>query len=191
MIRCLILFFLLAFPVLAERDIAKDIIAPLLDPAKVATLKGDRPANERMYRVLGWLETARQAGGDVSKVIDSAQAAAGYGGTLGANADKLAIVWNRNILEKFGCFTPDGLAKLKKGGSPKIRIGDHAGDGIALDHVLPRAVVPELEARFYSFAVGSISRLRTDFKNQAVRLTEPRCSKVLILLVLNGAAGRI
>ena len=28
--------------------------------------------------------------------------------------------------------------------------GEHTGDKIGLDHVLPRAVVPELEARFYN-----------------------------------------
>jgi hypothetical protein len=33
---------------------------------------------------------------------------------------------------------------------PKITLGPDAGDEIALDHVLPRAVVPELAARFYN-----------------------------------------
>ena len=42
------------------------------------------------------------------------------------------------------------MEKLKKGGSPTITKGEHAGDSIALDHVLPRAVVPELAARFYN-----------------------------------------
>jgi hypothetical protein len=130
--------------------IAEEILAPLLDPAKVATLKGDRPANARLYKVLYWLETARERGGDVSAVIDTAQAAAGYGGTKGAAADKLAVTWSRKKLEDFGCFTPEGMAKLRKGGSPAITKGPHDGDSIALDHVLPRAVVPELAARFYN-----------------------------------------
>lgn len=65
-------------------EISTQILAPLLDPAKVATLKGDRPANARLYKVLGWLETARRQGGEVSAVIDTAQAAAGYAGTPGA-----------------------------------------------------------------------------------------------------------
>ena len=47
--------------------IATEILAPLLDPAKVATLKGDRPANSRLYKVLYWIETA--------------QIKAGYGGS--------------------------------------------------------------------------------------------------------------
>jgi hypothetical protein len=49
-------------------EIARQILAPLLDPAKVATLKGERPINARLYRVLYWLETARERGGDVAKV---------------------------------------------------------------------------------------------------------------------------
>ena len=31
-----------------------------------------------------------------------------------------------------------------------IMKGEHAGDSIALDHVLPRSLVPELAARFYN-----------------------------------------
>jgi hypothetical protein len=89
-------------------------------------------------------------GGEVSAVIDKAQATAGYGGTPGAKADKAAITWSRTKLEDFGCFTPEGMAKLRRGGSPAITKGAHAGDSIALDHVLPRAIVPELAARFYN-----------------------------------------
>lgn len=147
-------FFAVALPLVAAPEspdeIASQILAPLLDPAKVATLKGDRPANPRLYKVLGWLETARQAGGDVSKVIDKAQAVAGYGGSLGAQADKNAILWSRGRLENYGCFTPEGIAKMKRGGSPEITKGEHSGDSIALDHVLPRSIVPELKARFYN-----------------------------------------
>lgn len=130
--------------------IATEILAPLLDPVKVATLKGDRPANARLCKVLFWLETARQRGGDVSAILDTAQAAAGYAGTAEAKAGKTAITWSRKKLEDFGCFTAEGMAKLRKGGSPTITKGPNAGDRIALDHVLPRAVEPEMAARFYN-----------------------------------------
>ena len=83
-------------------------------------------------------------------MIDTAQEAAGYAGTQGAKADKLAITWSHQKLEEFGCFKPAGLTELRKGGSPTISKGEHAGTDIALDHVLPRAVVPELAARFYN-----------------------------------------
>ena len=134
----------------SPQAIATEILAPLLDPVKVATLKGDRPANTRLYKVLYWLETARRAGGDVSEVLDAAQVTARYAGTPGASADKIAISWNRKNLDDFGCFTPEGMAKLRKGGSPTITCGPHAGDTIALDHVLPRSIVPELAARFFN-----------------------------------------
>ncbi|MES2920258.1 MAG: hypothetical protein V4819_01845 [Verrucomicrobiota bacterium] len=86
----------LAIPLRAEAPrsldpIARKILAPPLDPARIAKLKGDRLANARLYKVLGWLETARQSGGNIAAVIDTAQAAAGYGGTKAAAADKLAI----------------------------------------------------------------------------------------------------
>ena len=103
--RLAFFFLLLCFPAVAKpttpEAIAKEIIAPLIDPVKVATLKSERAANPRLYKVMYWLETARRAGGDVSSVIDEAQAAASYQGTLGGNADKLAFVWSRNRLEAF------------------------------------------------------------------------------------------
>jgi hypothetical protein len=145
--------------------IATEILAPLLDPVKVATLKGDRPANARFYKVLYWLETARKAGGEVGTVIDTAQKTAGYAGSSGAKADKQAILWSRTNLEKWGCFTPEGNEKLRNGGSPIITKGEHAGDSIALDHVLPRSLVPELAARFYNLeAIPAKDNLRKSSK---------------------------
>lgn len=146
-------------------SIAKEILAPLLDPSKVATLKGDRPANARLYRVLYWVETAKRAGGDPTRVVELAQRAAGYFASPEAAADKAAILWSRRRLEDYGCLNPEGLAKLRKGGSPTITKGEHSGDKIALDHVLPRAVVPELEAKFYNLeAVPSRQNLAKSAK---------------------------
>lgn len=76
-------------------------------------------------------------------------------------ADKQAILWSRKNSGLWGCFTPEGTEKLRNGGSPKITKGDSASDGIALDHVLPVKVVPELEARFYNLeAIPSKVNLR-------------------------------
>ena len=38
-----------------------EIIAPLIDPAKLDTLKGDRAANRRLRKIAHHLETARLA----------------------------------------------------------------------------------------------------------------------------------
>ena len=72
----LLLFFCFICPLSAEKipmDIAREIIAPLIDPAKVATLKGDRPANEWLYKVQYWLEMARLGGVGIGSTIDKAQ----------------------------------------------------------------------------------------------------------------------
>ena len=130
--------------------IANEILAPLLDPAKVANLKGDRPANTRLYKILYWIETAQRAGAEASTVIDTAQVKAGYGASVAAIADKQAILWSFKNLDAWGCFDDKGMEKMRKGGSPIITKGESIGDSIAIDHVLPRSIVPELAARFYN-----------------------------------------
>lgn len=155
MIRLLLFLAALSVPLAPAAPetpdaIASEILAPLLDPAKVDTLKGDRPINSRLYRVFYWLETARRAGGKPDEVLSTAQAAAGYAGTARANADRQCIIWSAGRLMEFGCFTPSGMEKLRKGGSPIITAGPHTGETIALDHVLPCSIVPELAARFYN-----------------------------------------
>jgi hypothetical protein len=134
-------------------EIARDIIAPLIDPAKVATLKGDRPANSRAYKVHYWLEIGHRAGGDVSAMLEAAQAETGDKDSPARRTDRAAFLWSRRKLEAFGCFTEEGMAKLRRGGSPQITEGEHKGDSVAMDHVIPRAVVPELDARFYNLEI--------------------------------------
>lgn len=135
---------------LTSNEIATRVLAPLLGPVKIATLKGDRPVNARLYRILGWLETARLAGGELTEVIDTAQGVAGHQGTTVALMDRAALCRSWRQLEQFGCFTPEGIAALKKGRSPKINRGLHAGDTVHLDHILPRSVVLELDASFHN-----------------------------------------
>lgn len=137
----------LALPSLAGTS---ETLSHLLDPEKIATIKNDRPANTRLYKILGHLESGRQNGENPATVVEKAIQLAGYGGTVAAEADKAAILRDREILAEFGCFTPGGLAELKKGQAPTIMKGEDAGDSVALDHVLPRAIVPELAGRFYN-----------------------------------------
>ncbi len=137
------------------QDIARQIIAPLIAPDKVDTLKGERPINTRTYRLLYWLEMARRAGGDVSGVVDAAQRTAGYAGTPRAKADAQAIIANRDRMEALGCFDAAGLAELRKGQSPTITKGMEAGRAVHLDHIIPIHIAPELAARFYDLAAIS------------------------------------
>ena len=61
----LLFLFLFVSPLLAT---PAKILSSLLDPAKIATLKGERPINTRLYKVLYWLEIASREGAEVSAV---------------------------------------------------------------------------------------------------------------------------
>ena len=50
-------------------------------------------------------------------------------------------------------FYAGRFSETASGGSPQITEGEHAGEKVALDHVLPRAVVPELDACFYNLEI--------------------------------------
>ena len=86
-------------------------------------------------------------------MLEAAQAATGNKDSPARRTDRAALIWSRRKLEIFGCFTPEGLAKLRRGGSPVITDGEHKGDKVALDHVLPVSLVPELAASFWNLEI--------------------------------------
>ena len=126
------------------------ILSSLIDPSKLDTLKGDRAANGRLRKIAYWLEFARRQGDDVAGLIDNAQAHAGYGGTARALEDKKALLRNLTILERLGCLTDEGMAKLRKGNAPTITRGPYAGDIASVDHIIPRSVAPELDEKLFN-----------------------------------------
>ena len=110
-------------------------IASLIDPAKLATLR-ERGANPRVQKAVYWLETARKEGEKPAKVLDRAVALAGY---------KDALLRNLDIAEKLGCLNEAGLAEMKRGKAATVMKGPYKGDPLSVDHIIPRAVVPELD----------------------------------------------
>lgn len=52
---------------------------------------------------------------------------------------------NVTILEGLGCLTPTGMEKLRRGNAPIITRGPYAGELAEVDHIIPRAVAPELD----------------------------------------------
>ena len=97
---------------------------------------------------IGWKKLPETA--QVSAVIDEAQKLAAYGGTPRAKVDKKAILWRWGKLDPWGCYGEEGMAELRKGRSPTIKNGFLAGEEMALDHVLPVALVPELRSAFFN-----------------------------------------
>jgi hypothetical protein len=144
--RLLTFFLALTFclPLLAaQTDYAKRI-APLIDPAKLSTL-GKRGANQRVEKAVYWLVAARAAGQKPDKVMDAALDLAGVKNGPAAALTKAALLRNLDIAEKLGCLDAEGMAEMRKGRAPTVRRGPYKGDQLSVDHIIPRAVCPELD----------------------------------------------
>jgi hypothetical protein len=112
--RIFALFWLVLAPfVLAAGE--AEILAPLITPQKIDALDGSRAANPRLKKIAYWMESARRDGQDVAAVIDQAQRKVGYAGTARADVEKAGLLRNLTILERLGCLSDDGMAKLRKG----------------------------------------------------------------------------
>ncbi len=134
---------LLSVPLLVLGDNTTAAVANLTDPAKLATLSGDRAANDRMLKCVAWLSEARASGKEPQQIIVEAQK---FNGETGRHAEMVrdALLRNLDIAEKLGCLTPENVALMKRGRSPQITRGPYAGEIAEIDHVVPIAVVPEL-----------------------------------------------
>ena len=130
---------------LAEKaSVEASIIASLIDPVKLATL-GERGANPRVRKVTGILWQAKQAGKDPRGIVEAAVRQIGWGDTEKGKLTVDAMLRNLDILEKLGSTTPDDIAALSRGKAPVVRKGPYTGDILSVDHIIPRAVCPELD----------------------------------------------
>ena len=146
-----ILLLLFAGPVgLAGEPVPDVNLSSLVDPAKIDKLSGDRASNPRLRKIVYWVEVSRRTGGDPDAVVLAAQKRAGAAGTARADADRESIVRNRMILEKLGCLDEAGMAALRAGKAPVVTNGPYSGDVAEVDHIIPRAVVPELDDKIYN-----------------------------------------
>jgi hypothetical protein len=91
-----------------------------------------------------WLATARKQGEKPARVLDRAVSLAGYK-KAAARLTKDALRRNLDIAEKLGCLDDAGLAEMRRGDGARVRKGPYKGDELSVDHIIPRAVVPELD----------------------------------------------
>ena len=131
-----------------ERNEFAANLAPLLDPAKLDSLKGKRATTPRLRKACYWLEMARREGRDPGEVIDQAHALLTPHSAKRLKLDSL--VRNRVILERLGCLDEAGMTKLRKGNAPTITKGPYAGEIATSDHIIPRSVTPELDNTLYN-----------------------------------------
>jgi hypothetical protein len=62
-----------------------------------------------------------------------------------AKLTKDALLRNLDIAGKLGCLNAAGLAEMKRGKAATVTKGPYKGDQLSVDHIIPRAVVPELD----------------------------------------------
>ena len=133
-----------------ERNEFAAKLAPLLDPAKLDSLKGKRAATPRLRKVCYWLEMARREGRAPGEVIDQAHALLTPHSAKRLQCQKASLVRNRIILERLGCLDEAGMTKLRKGNAPTITKGPYVGEIVTGDHIIPRSVTPELDNTLYN-----------------------------------------
>ncbi|MDA7639651.1 hypothetical protein N8686_03550 [Akkermansiaceae bacterium] len=126
------------------------VLAPLIDPAKLDTLKGKRAATPRLRKACYWLQMAHISGFDAGEIIDQAHAQTGPHEPNRTKAQRESLIRNRLILERLGCVDEAGMIKLRKGNAPTITKGPYAGEIVTGDHIIPRSVCPELDNALYN-----------------------------------------
>ena len=118
-------------------------ISSLVDPAKLATL-GERGANSRVEKYVAILAEAKARGVAPKKVAAKAVVFVGMKGKAAALTSQ-AMVGNLVIAERLGCLDSEGLQEMHRGEAPTVRRGPYRGEKLSVDHIIPRAVVPELD----------------------------------------------
>jgi hypothetical protein len=159
----LLLCFLIP-PLLAKDTNPADAVANLTDPAKLATLKGERAANPRLQKCVYWLAYAEEQGEKPEAVLNESAKLNKTAGTPYAGFVSWGLLENLKIAKDLGLLTPEGMAELRRGKSATITKGQYAGQEAEADHVIPRAVCPELQNQVMNLELlpASLNRAKSD-----------------------------
>lgn len=121
-------------------------LASLLDPGKLATLKGERPVNTRVQKIVYWLEQARLSEGDELMHAQLDEAIKPYSNAVLAQLTKESALHNHRHAMRRGCLVSTEMEKMRHGRSPTIQKGKHQGEKLWVDHVIPYSLAPDLSA---------------------------------------------
>ena len=91
-------------------------IASLTDPAKLATLKGERAANPTLQKCVYWLAYAEGQGQKPEAVLDESAKLNKTAGSPYAGFVSWGLLENLKIAKELGLLTPEGMAELRQGG---------------------------------------------------------------------------
>ena len=149
---------------MAAPSTAAVVIAAQTDPAKLGTLKGERAANPRLQKCVYWLAFSEEQGEKPEAVLDESAKLNKTAGTAYAGFVRWGLLENLKIAKELGLFTPEGMAELRRGKSATITKGQYAGQEAEADHVIPRAVCPELQNQVMNLELlpASLNRAKSD-----------------------------
>ncbi len=163
MFKLLFAFLLVAVPSI-KAGTSASALASLTDPAKLATLKGERAVNPRLQKCVYWLAYAEGQGEKPEAVLDESAklnktAGAPYAGFL-----SWGLLENLKIAKELGLLTPEGMAELRQGKSATITKGQYAGQKAEPDDVIPVALCPELQNQVMNLELlpASLIRAKSD-----------------------------
>ena len=163
-----ILTLLLLLPtmgvVLEAMAVPAKAIASLTDPAKLATLKGEREGNPRLQKCVYWLAYAEEQGEKPGAVLDDSAKLNKTAGTPYAGFLSWGLLENLKIAKELGLLTPEGMAELKQGKSATITKGQYSGQKAEADCVIPVALCPELQNQVMNLELipASLKRAKSD-----------------------------
>jgi hypothetical protein len=138
-----IVCLLIASAALCRAAEVTSIIVSLADPAKLATL-GQRGANPRVQKITYWLEIARRDGDSPEQVMEEAMNRIGWNDDRG-RLTTAAMLRNVQIATKLGCTDDEGMEHMRHGRCAIVKNGPCAGDILSVDHIVPRALYPQLD----------------------------------------------
>jgi hypothetical protein len=139
-------------------------IASLTDPAKLATLSGERAANPRLQKCVYWLAYAEEQGQKPEVVVDESVKLNKTWGTPYAGFVRWGLLENLRIAKELGLLTPEGMAELRRGKSATISKGQYVGQEAEADHVIPRSICPELQNQVMNLELlpATLNRAKSD-----------------------------
>ena len=150
--------------IIAAPSTAAVAIASQTDPAKLATLKGERAANPRLQKCVYWLAYAEEQGEKPEAVLDESAKLNKTAGTPYAGFLNWGLLENLKIAKELGLLTPEGMVELKRGKSATITKGQYAGQKAEAGLVIPRAVCPELQNQVMNLELlpASLNQAKSD-----------------------------
>ena len=139
-------------------------IASLTDPAKLATLKGQRAANPSLQECVYWLAYAEEQGEKPEVVLDESAKLNKTAGTPYAGFLSWGLLENLKIAKELGLLTSEGMAELKQGKSATITKDQYSGQKAEADDVIPSALCPELQNQVMNLELlpASLNRAKSD-----------------------------